>query len=100
MPVQRLKQLQKHLDRPLLVSKKENLLYLTGRSFIDGYLLVQPKKQPVYLGNGLEAFKGVKSDYVYNIHKYVKRGQLNVENHLTLKELSHLKKKLKGIKVE
>lgn len=82
------------VDQPFLVSKKENLLFLTGRSFIDGYLLLLPGKQSVYLGNGLEKFSGTKSDYIYNIHKYLKGARLSVENHLTLKELSYLKKKL------
>jgi len=96
----RIKLLQRKLDRPLLVSKKEHLLYLTGHSFIDGYLLVWPKKPAVYLGNGLETIKGLNSDYIFNLHKHIKKGQLNIENHLTLKELSYLKKKLPGVQIK
>jgi len=96
----RIEHLRLLLDQPLLVSKKENLLYLTGRSFIDGYLLVFPKKQPVYFGNGLETFKEMKSDYIPNIGKHLKKGTLSVENHLSLKELSYFKKKLKGVSVK
>ncbi len=95
-----IKRLQAQLDQPLLVSKKENLLYLTGRSFIDGYLLVFPKKAPIYLGNGLEAFKEMKSDYIFRINKYLKRGTLNVEDALSLRELTYLKKKLRGTAVQ
>ncbi len=95
-----LKQLQRQLKEPLLVSKKENLLYLTGHSFIDGYLLVWPKKPAVYLGNGLETIKGLKTDYIFNISKHLAKGQLQVENHLTLKDLSYLKKKLKGVNIK
>jgi Xaa-Pro aminopeptidase len=95
----RLKQLRLRLQQPLLVSKKEHLLYLTGHSFIDGYLLVWPKKTPVYFGNGLEAVKGLNSDYISNLDKHIKTGQLEVENHLTLKELSYLKKKLKNVRI-
>lgn len=83
-----------------MISKKENLLYLTGHSFIDGYLLVLPKKKVVYFGNGLEKFSGAQNDYLYNINKYIKKGQLYVENHLTLKELGYLKKKLSGVAIK
>jgi len=38
----RIKKLQLSLQNPILVKKKENLLYLTGRSFMQGYLLVKP----------------------------------------------------------
>jgi len=94
------KQLQRRLKRPLLVSKKENLLYLTGRSFIDGYLLVFPKKAPVYLGNGLEVFKGMRSDYIFRVDKYIKSGFLQVEDVLSLKELKFLRKKLPTVTVK
>ena len=97
---QLIKLLQQQLDHPVLINKKEHLLYLTGHSFIDGYLLVWPKKNPVYLGNGLETIKSLKSDYIFNIGKYLEKGQLQVENHLTLKELSYLKKKLSGVKLK
>jgi len=100
MNYSRVKQLQANLDQPLLVSKKENLLYLTGRSFVDGYLLVSPKKAPVYFGNGLESFAGMKSDYIYNIAKHIKTGTLNVEDKLTLKELNYFKKNVKAVSIK
>ncbi len=97
-----LKALQNSLARPLLVSKKENLLYLTGRSFIDGYLLVT-KKQAVFLGNGLEKpekSNGLKADDVSNITKYLKKNSiLSVEDDLKLAELAYFKRKLKSVKL-
>jgi len=38
MNLRRLKAIAASLHTPILIKKKENLLYLTGRSFMHGYL--------------------------------------------------------------
>jgi Xaa-Pro aminopeptidase len=95
----RIKSLQKTLSAPLLVVKKENLFYFTGQHFIDGYLLVT-KKKAVFFGNGLEQIKGMKSDFISSLPKYLRAGQtLQVEDGISVAEWNYLKKKLKGIKL-
>jgi Xaa-Pro aminopeptidase len=48
----RLKNLQKSLQHPVLIKKKENLLYLTGCSFMSGHLLIKPSPRPSPRGRG------------------------------------------------
>jgi len=99
MGTARIKTLQKTLKSPLLVVKKENLFYFTGQHFIDGYLLVT-KKKAIFFGNGLEQIKGIKSDLISKLPKYLQAGQsLMIENFISVEEWNYLKKKLKGIKL-
>jgi Xaa-Pro aminopeptidase len=100
----RIKQLQELLSKPILISSKENLLYLTGYSIKDGFLLVFPqarRKPAVFLGFGLEQFKGLRSDSFKNIGKYLKKNEiLNVEYGLTIGEQALFKRLLKGVKIQ
>src|SRR5438132_10186479 len=99
MNASRVKKLRNYLRNPLLVTKKENLLYLTGRSFIAGYLLVT-KKDVVFFGDGLEHPQGLTTDRLKNIKKYLRRGSsLVVEHYISVEELNHVKKYLTGIKI-
>ena len=71
MNLKRIKKLKNSIATPLLVKKKENLLYLTGRSFLNGYLLVK-KDKAIFLGDGLEKAEGVRYvDRLKNIGKYL-----------------------------
>lgn len=59
---QRLKTLQKSLKNSVLIKKKENLFYLTGRPLglhAEDFLLVT-KKQTVAFGTGLEKITWTK----------------------------------------
>jgi Xaa-Pro aminopeptidase len=97
MQTARIKSLQKNLDSPLLVVKKENLFYFTGQHFIDGYLLVT-KKQAIFFGNGLEIIQGIKSDLISSLPKYLRTGQtLLIEDCIPVQEWNYLKKKLSGV---
>ncbi len=98
MNQKRIKALQKNIAQPLLVVKKENLFYFTGQHFIDGYLLIS-KKDIIFLGNGLEQVKGIRSDFIFNIKKYVKTKQLLVEDVLPVADWNYLTNKLPGIKM-
>ena len=72
MNKKRLEILRSHLQHPLLIKKRENLLYLTGRSFMNGYLLVK-KNDVIFFGDGLERVGEVKTtDRLKNIGKYVR----------------------------
>jgi Xaa-Pro aminopeptidase len=113
MNTQRLKKLQNSLERPLLIKKKENLLYLTGRSFMHGYLLIKPRntraclpagrdsdaerrgnESVVFLGDGLERMEGIKLDFLKNVGKYIGRNQtLEVFGEFTYAEVKYIRVK-------
>ena len=59
----RLKKLQASLGHPLLIKKKENLLYLTGRSFLNGYLLVKPKRINTDQGRRINTDRGCSAGH-------------------------------------
>jgi len=100
----RVKKLQVSLKNPILVKKKENLLYLTGRSFdyrAEEYLLVK-KNSIIGFGSGLEQIDWVKhSDSFKNIGKYLKGSKhLDIEFKFTYGEGAYLKHKLSGVKIK
>src|SRR6185436_16837552 len=100
MFAQRLKKLQASLGSPILIKKKENLLYLTGRSFFHGYLLVKPK-DVVFLGDGLEKIEGVKTDFLKNVGKYIPRKQtLEAFSEFTYGEIKYIKFKNPKLKIK
>ena len=100
MHKQRLKKLQASLQNPILIKKKENLLYLTGRSFMHGYLLIK-KNQVVFLGDGLEKIEGVKSDILKNVGNYIAKNQtLEIFSEFTFAEAAYIKKKNKALKLK
>ena len=99
---QRLKKLQSSISNPILIKKKENLFYLTGRSFMHGYLLIKPtytdRKQRntdvVFLGDGLEKVDGVKSDFLKNVGSYIGQKEiLDIFGEMTYAEVAYIKKK-------
>ena len=115
----RILKLQQSIKTPLLIKKKENLLYLTGRSFdlrAEEIFLVKPSSVPlrgtpsprggradvVGFGSGLEQIDWVKkSDQLKNIGKYLKGAkQLDIEYKFTYGEGAYLKKKLKVVKIK
>ncbi len=100
MNIPRLKKLQTLLDHPLLVKKKENLLYLTGRSFMNGYLLVK-KGDVAFFGDGLEKVEGIKKiDRLKNVGKYLGRGSiLEIEDEFTFVEYRYIKHKTRDLKL-
>lgn len=108
MNKQRLNNLQKDLKHPILIKKKENLLYLTGRSFMHGYLLVkvrgkrqEARDQVVFLGDGLEKVEGIKSDFLKNVGKYIGRKQtLEVFGQFTYSEVKYIKFKNPKLKIK
>lgn len=115
MNFQRLKQLQSSLQNPILIKKKENLYYLTGRSLdykAEEYLLVNPKRMNtnrkrmntdvVAFGGGLEKIDWVKKvDRLKNIEKYLKGYyQLNLEYGFTYGEGKYLKSKISNSKFQ
>ncbi|MCX6797104.1 MAG: M24 family metallopeptidase, partial [Candidatus Doudnabacteria bacterium] len=98
----RIKKLQIFLEHPLLIKKKENLLYLTGRSFMHGYLLVLPlnpkrlalRSSVVFFGDGLEKPPGVHSDILKNVGMYLGRHHvLQLEDQFTFAEYKYLRTK-------
>lgn len=100
---QRIKQLQASLENPILIKKKENLYYLTGRSFdykADEYLLVT-KNKLVGFGSGLEKIDWVKkSDRLKNVGLYLKpKDKLEIEYGFTYAEGKYLKLKMPGRKI-
>jgi Xaa-Pro aminopeptidase len=90
----RIKKLQGSIKSPILIKKKENLLYLTGCSFdyrSQEYLLVK-KNAVVGFGSGLEKMDWAKrTDELKNIGKYVKGKRLDVEYVFTFGEAKYLK---------
>jgi Xaa-Pro aminopeptidase len=88
--------LLKNFKNPILIKKKENLFYLTGRTTdnrTDEYLLLT-KKMAVAFGSGLENIAWVKnSDRLKNIGKYLKGyKQLDIEYGFTYGEGEYLKR--------
>jgi Xaa-Pro aminopeptidase len=109
MNTQRIKHLQVSLEYPILIKKKENLLYLTGRSFMQGYLLVKPmdtdrrwiNTDVVFLGDGLEKIEGIHSDFLKNVGKYIKlKETLEVFGEFTYAEVKYIKKKNPKLKIK
>lgn len=97
MHKKRLNNLQKSLQNPILIKKKENLYYLTGRPLglhAEGFLLVT-KKQAVGFGTGLEKINWVKkTDRLKNITQYLKgSAQLDIGYDFTYGEGEYLKGK-------
>ncbi len=106
---QRLKKLQSSISNPILIKKKENLFYLTGRSFMHGYLLIKPtytdRKQRntdvVFLGDGLEKVDGVKSDFLKNVGSYIGQKEiLDIFGEMTYAEVAYIKKKNPKLKIK
>lgn len=96
----RLRKLQKDLQHPLLIKKKENLFYLLGQKPMDGWLLVGPKRA-VFLGNGLEKIENIHSDILKNIGMYLDGDRkLRLESDFTFAEADFLKTRLKSAKLE
>ncbi len=104
MNLKRVKYLQSVLNNPILIKKKENLLYLLERSFLHGYLLVKPRKHAeskaekrgrksvVFLGDGLERIEGLHSDFLKNVGKYIRRSEtLEVFGEFTYAEVKYIK---------
>ncbi|MBI3232097.1 MAG: M24 family metallopeptidase [Candidatus Doudnabacteria bacterium] len=105
MKENRVRVLQSILQKPILIKKKENLFYLTGRSFdyrAEEYLLVT-KRDVVGFGSGLEQITWVqKSDRLKNIGKYLKGKKLDIEWGFSFGEAKYLKYKIKdsGLKIK
>jgi Xaa-Pro aminopeptidase len=99
MQKQRLRKLQQTLNNPILIKKKENLFYLTGRSFdyrAEEYLLVT-KRNVIGFGSGFEQIDWVKkSDRLKNIGKYISGNKLDLEWGFTYGEGEYIKFKLKN----
>ncbi len=118
-----IKILQGKLLNPILIKKKENLLYLTGRSFMQGYLLVKPSRRHserseesqrkrsfgrqrrpqddavVFFGDGLEKAEGIHTDILKNVRMYLgKQKVLDLEDEFTFAEYNYIKCKLKDAK--
>ncbi len=111
MEASRLKALQKTLNNPILIKKKENLLYLTGRSFMHGYLLIKPLTpalsrkgrggEVVFLGDGLEKIEGVKTDFLKNVGKYIsKKEVLEIFGEFTYAEAKYIRAKNKDLRLK
>jgi Xaa-Pro aminopeptidase len=110
--INRLKILQSGIKNPILIKKKENLFYLTGRSFdyrAEEYLLVKPmtadKKRNITdgiigFGSGLENMDWIKkSDRLKNIGQYVKGyKELGIEWGFSYGEGEYLKFKIPNSK--
>ncbi|MDP3993957.1 MAG: M24 family metallopeptidase [bacterium] len=97
---QRLRKFQFSLEAPLLIKKKENLFYLTGRSFMNGYLLAK-KDRVVFLGDGLEKVEGLHSDILKNVGMYIGRGKtLQVFGEFTYAEVKYLRRKNPKLKIQ
>src|SRR3989344_3089218 len=104
MDLSRIKILQKGLKNPILIKKKENLLYLTGHSFdyrAEEYLLVK-KNDVVGFGSGLEKITWAKrADRFKNIGKYIPRSQtLELFGEFTYGEVAYIKFKNPGLKIK
>ncbi len=99
----RIRKIQAALKNPILIKKKENLFYLTGRSFdyrAEEYLLVT-KREVVGFGSGLENIDWVKkSDRLKNIGKYIKGKKLDLEWGFTFGEEAYLRAKALGLRTK
>jgi hypothetical protein len=91
MMSERIKQLQIQISKPVLIKKKENLFYLTGKFFMHGYLLIKPMRADKngltrcnIFGDGLEKVDGLKTDRLKTLrYTWVKR-MLELEDELLL----------------
>lgn len=100
MRLGRIKNIQSEIKHPILIKKKENLFYLTGRSFMHGYLLVK-KDKTIFLGDGLERIDGIKSDFLKNVGKYVPKNRtLEVFGEFTYSEVKYIKFKNPKLKLK
>ncbi len=106
-----LKNLKQLIRSPILIKKKENLFYLTGRFFMHGYLLIKPinadKKRmntdAIFFGDGLEKVENLKTDRLKNIPLYLgKAHKLELEDEFTFAEYNYIKSKIKdsGLKIK
>lgn len=125
MLIHHLQKLQSILKNPVLIKKKENLLYLTGRSFMQGYLLVKPSSalpsssrfrradrasspkgrrgsiSVAFLGDGLEKIDGVHSDFFKNVGKYISKNEsLEIFGEFTYAEVNYIRSKNKELKIK
>jgi Xaa-Pro aminopeptidase len=111
MNTDRIQKLQFTLKNPILIKKKENLLYLLGRSFMHGYLLIKPQTRTntyrkhintdvVFFGDGLEKVEGVKTDFLKNVGKYIGTSEtLEVFSEFTYGEVKYIRAKNPKIKI-
>ncbi|MBI4054482.1 MAG: aminopeptidase P family protein [Candidatus Doudnabacteria bacterium] len=104
----RILDLQKKLRFPLLIKKSENIFYLTGQWFLNGWLLVSPpspdlikgrKGEAVFLGDGLEKVYGIKFDRMKNIPRYVRGKRLQIEPIFTFAEGKYLEERIPRVKL-
>ena len=122
MDIERIHQLQKTLKNPVLLKKPENILYLTGRKYLNGYLLVKPRKGAesypgttkgtghsaerrgkssiVFFGDGLELPPhGIAFDRLKNLPLYLtKAARLDLEDQFTFAEYGYIKRKTQNAK--
>lgn len=109
----KLKQLQTNLKNPILIKKKENLFYLTGRNLnkhADEFLLVTPKNtnkkrmntEAVAFGYGLEKIDWSKKvDRLKFIGKYLKGYKnLDIEYGFTYAEGEYIRSKTKQVRIK
>ncbi len=112
----RIKKLQQEIKEPILIKKKENLYYLTGRSLdykADEYLLISPltpalsrqgrgrTPSVVAFGGGLEKIDWVKKvDRLKNIGKYLSGKKLGIEWGFTYGEGEYIKSKVESRKLK
>ena len=112
----RIKKLQQEIKEPILIKKKENLYYLTGRSLdykADEYLLINPLTPTlsrkgrgrvasvVAFGGGLEKIDWVKKvDRLKNIGKYLSGKKLGIEWGFTYGEGEYIKSKVESRKLK
>ncbi|PIR95995.1 MAG: hypothetical protein COT92_03505 [Candidatus Doudnabacteria bacterium CG10_big_fil_rev_8_21_14_0_10_42_18] len=101
MKLNRIKQLQKSISQPLLIKKSENLFYLTGQWFMQGFLLVK-KNDVIFFGDGLEKVEDIKkTDRLKYIGKYLGRSKKVVpEDIFTFAEVHYLRAKCKGLRAK
>lgn len=102
--MQNLESLKMQIKNPVLIKKKENLFYLTGRSLenkAEEFLLITPKKS-VAFGYGLEKIDWHnKVDRLKFIGKYLKGyNQLDIEYGFTYAEGIYISSKLSSLKLK
>src|SRR3989344_4235326 len=116
MTSHRIYRLQSEIKNPILIKKKENLLYLTGHVFdyrAEEYLLIKPSPRPspkgrggqdlvVGFGSGLEKITWAKrADRFKNIGKYIARNQtLELFGEFTYAEVKYLRVKNPGLRIK
>jgi len=123
----RIARLRRSLKSPLLIKKPENLLYLTGRSFISGWLLVMPAHNSsppplkirggveraglplkvrgargvIFLGDGLENVKKIHTDKLENVRMYLGGyRKVQLEDSFSFAEANFLKKRFGALELE